>query len=242
MPLLIALHGAYANGAFMERYSALSQLADRSGFAVVYPDAAGPRWRIAHAEGDADVKFLDTLIDRLLSAGCVDAGRVSVVGVSNGGGMAARLACEADERLAGLVTVAGSYRTLPRCRARWPLSVLEIHGTADTVVPYRGDRRDPQSDILAWVRGWATRDGCPAALRQSKVARDVVRLAWSGCRGSAAVQHLRLIGGAHAWPGADPPDAGPDLGVSASQEAWTFLRGRRRAGGVSDDRDRLSRR
>ena len=35
--------------------------------------------------------------------------------------------------------------------------------------------------------------------------------------------------GAHAWPGADPPDPGARLGVSATGETWTFLRDRRLA-------------
>jgi polyhydroxybutyrate depolymerase len=237
LPLLVALHGASGTGAFMERYSGLSRLADREGFAVVYPDSAGSRWRIAQADGDADVRFIDALLDRLLAARCFDADRVSVVGVSNGGGMAARLACEAGERLAGLVSVAGSYKTLPACQARSPLSVLEIHGTADAVVPYWGDPKVPQTDIVGWVRGWAYRDGCAAPSHRRQARPKVVRLDWHGCRDGASVAHLRLVGGAHAWPGADPADPGPNLGVSASQEAWRFLRGRRRAARVAADRD-----
>ena len=49
LPLILALHGAYGSGAFMERYSGLSRLADRAGAGVVYPDAAGPRWRATTA-------------------------------------------------------------------------------------------------------------------------------------------------------------------------------------------------
>jgi polyhydroxybutyrate depolymerase len=229
VPLLIALHGAYGTGAFMERYSGLSRLADREGFAVVYPDAAGPRWRIASGEGDADVQFLDALLDRVLAGGCIDDRSVSAVGVSNGGGMAARFACAGDDRLAGLVAVAGGYGTLPACRARRSLAVLEIHGTADAVVPYYGKPQDRSGDVLTWVRGWAGRDGCRPASRRTTVRQGVLRLDWTSCRGGTSVAHLRLVGGAHAWPGADPPDPGPQLGVSASAEAWKFLDGRRLA-------------
>ena len=99
-PLIVALHGAYGNGAFMERYSGLSRLADREGFAVVYPDAAGSFWRIS-ADG-ADVRFIDVLLDRVLAGGCFDAARVSAVGVSNGAGMVARFAWdELAARLSG---------------------------------------------------------------------------------------------------------------------------------------------
>jgi polyhydroxybutyrate depolymerase len=229
VPLLVALHGAYANGAFMERYSGLSRLAEREGFGVVYPDAARPLWRISAAEDGADVQFLDVLLDRVLAGGCFDARRVSAVGVSNGAGMAARFACAGDDRLAGVVAVAGAYGPLPACRARRPLSLLEIHGTADAVVPYRGTPQDPQADVLRWLRGWAGRDACRPVPRVTPERPGVVRLDWTQCRGATTVEHLRLVGGTHAWPGADPPDPGPKLGVSASEEAWRFLRNRRLA-------------
>jgi polyhydroxybutyrate depolymerase len=229
LPLIVALHGAYGNGAFMERYSGLSRLADREGFAVVYPDAAGSFWRISAGENGADVRFIDALLDRVLAGGCFDDRRVSAVGVSNGGGMAVRFACAGDDRLAGVVAVAGAYGPLPACKARRPLSLLEVHGTADAVVPYRGSPHAPQDDVMGFVRAWAGRDGCRPAPRATWERAGVERLDWTGCREATEVAHLRLIGGTHAWPGADPPDPGLRLGVSASEEAWSFLRGRRLA-------------
>jgi polyhydroxybutyrate depolymerase len=222
VPLILALHGAYGSGAFMEGYSGLSRLADREGFGVVYPDAAGSRWRIAAGEGDADVRFLDALLDRVMSGGCFDERRVSAVGVSNGAGMAARFACAGDDRLAGVVAVAGDYGTLPGCRARRPVSVLEIHGTADEVVPYPGA-------VVGWLGGWADRDACAPRPRRIRQAPHVLRLDWRGCDGGTEVAHLRLAGGVHAWPGSEPADPGPQLDVSASGEAWEFLRDRRLA-------------
>jgi polyhydroxybutyrate depolymerase len=223
LALLLALHGTGGSGAFMERYSGLSRLADRAGFAVAYPDSHGRSWRVSGA--DDDVRFLDALIDDLLAGGCFDPRRVSAAGVSNGAGMAARFACAGDDRLAGLVSVAGGYGSLAACRARRALSVLEIHGTADRVVPYRGTA----GDVLRWLRGWVVRDACARRARRTHRDRGVIRLEWAPCKGGTAVAHLRLLGGAHAWPGAHPPDPGPNLGVSAAQETWEFLRPRRLA-------------
>jgi polyhydroxybutyrate depolymerase len=237
VPLILALHGAYGSGAFMERYSGLSRLADRYGFAVVYPDSVGTRWRIAATDTDADVRFLDGVLDRLLAGGCADEDRVSAVGVSNGGGMAARFACAGEDRLAGLVSVAGGYGSLPQCQARAPLSVLEIHGTADSVVPYYGRPNDPGGSVLRWLGRWIDRDSCGRSPSRSESPARVQRLSWSSCRDGTEVRHLRLLGGAHAWPGADPPDPGPSFGISAAEEAWEFLRGRRRASAVAKDHE-----
>jgi polyhydroxybutyrate depolymerase len=225
MPLILVLHGAGGNGPFMERYSGFSQLADRAGFGVVYPDAGRFEWKLSADVGNPDVAFLGTLLDRVLSGGCFDAQHVSAVGVSNGGGMAALFACTGGDRLAGLVTVAGSYKMLPSCQVKRPLSVLEIHGTADQVVPYEGKPDDPGDDVLNWVRGWVRRDVCPSAARRTHPHPRVLRLDWGPCSGGTAVAHLRLNGGMHQWPGADPPDPGPELGVSATGVAWTFLHG-----------------
>jgi polyhydroxybutyrate depolymerase len=227
MPLVLALHGAHHDAAFMERYSGLSRLGDGAGFGVVYADAGRPRWHIAASEDSGDVQFIDTLLDRVLGGGCFDARRVSAVGVSNGGGMAARFACAGDDRLAGLVAVAGDYAPLPPCRAHRPLSVLEIHGTADTVVPYAGTPTAPGSAVANWLRGWASRDACSPAPGRAVVRPRVLELQWRACDAGTSVEHLRLVGGTHAWPGADPPDPGPQLGVSASGRAWAFLKGKR---------------
>jgi polyhydroxybutyrate depolymerase len=229
LPLVIALHGAYGNGAFMERYSGFSRLAERDGFAVVYPDARGNFWTLSPGKGPDDVAFVKALLDRLEAGGCIDKTRVYAAGVSNGGGLTARLGCELSGRLAAVAAVAGGYGDLPECRPDHRLSVLEIHGTADAVVPYHAAR----GDVLEWLQRWVARDGCRPTARRSAVVARVRRYTWSGCRMGSAVEHLAIAGGTHAWPGADPPDPGPPVALSASVEAWRFFSHHRRTGEVT---------
>ena len=143
--------------------------------------------------------------------------------------MAARFACAGDDRLAGLVAVAGDYRTLPACAARRPLSVLEIHGTADAAAPY-GTAQDPRGGVFGWVTAWVDRDACPAAPRRTWQSPRILRMGVDAVPrrddGRACAPRRRP----HAWPGADPPDPGAGLGVSATAaETWAFLRDRRLA-------------
>jgi polyhydroxybutyrate depolymerase len=139
LPLVIAFHGAGGNGPGFERESRLSRRADRSGFDVVYPDAFGSRpfWNMSgHVPGKPDdVAFTRDLITRVEGAACVDDRRVYATGVSNGGGMAARVGCELSSRIAAIAPVAGGYSLLDACRPQHRVSVLELHGTADKVVP-----------------------------------------------------------------------------------------------------------
>ena len=112
LPLVLALHGVGGNGKFMEEYTGLSRLSNRKGFVVAYPSAYGSpaRWNIAGPPGAEpdDVAFGRDLLDALGARLCIDTGRVFVTGVSNGGGMAARLGCELSDRLRAIAPVAGS--------------------------------------------------------------------------------------------------------------------------------------
>ena len=141
MPLVLALHGFGGNARFMETYTGLSRLSDRRGFMVAYPAASGnpSRWNIAGTAGGQgdDVAFIAALLDTLESRLCIDTGRLYATGVSNGGGMVARLGCDLSDRLDAIAPVAGGYSSLPPCAPARPLSVLEIHGTQTTSCPTR---------------------------------------------------------------------------------------------------------
>jgi polyhydroxybutyrate depolymerase len=227
LPLVVILHGAYGNGAFMERYSGFSQRADASGFAVVYPSAGRHFWTLAPGSGPDDVAFINRLLDELLSGGCFDARRVSAAGVSNGGGLAARLACDLSSRLAAVAMVAGGYSQIRDCHPDHPVSILEMHGTADPVVPYRGGA----GDVPRWVHRWVAHDGCDRQPARSNPVSRVTQYVWPYCHAGVVVEHLAIAGGRHQWPGSKPPDPGPRISMSATDEIWRFFQDRRLASG-----------
>jgi polyhydroxybutyrate depolymerase len=216
LPLVVALHGSGGDGPFMESYSGLSRLADTAGFAVVYPSAPGRVWSYGT---DRDVAFIDELLDQLAGRACIDASRVYVTGVSNGGGMTARLGCRLAERVVAIAPVAGGYKALPTCTPQRPVSVLEIHGTADSVVPYGGAPPDYSGSVTKYLRGWLGMDGCKGRVQRSTVNASTQRLRWTGCTAGTTVQHLRLFGAPHTWPGSDPRDPWPD----AQEMVWDFF-------------------
>jgi polyhydroxybutyrate depolymerase len=225
-PLVVALHGGGGTGRFMEGYSGLAPVSDRAGFIAVFPDATGPRrfWNLDASKGPNDVAFAAALIERVATVACVDPARVFAVGVSNGGGLAARVGCELSGRVAGIVVVAGGFGRLPACHPARPVSVLEIHGTNDASVPYGGDPADGHAgDVGRWLAGWARRDRCSGATPSRRVAPRSVRTDWRGCAAGTALAHIRVLGGGHQWPGATPPDPGPRSTFSAAQQAWAFL-------------------
>src|SRR5262249_7001916 len=104
-PLVLVLPGANETASDISSYTGYSRLADRRGFLVAYPTATGsrPSWNVSGTQAGKpdDLAYLRKVITTLTGAGgCADPARVGVTGVSNGGGMTARLACDAADLLA----------------------------------------------------------------------------------------------------------------------------------------------
>jgi polyhydroxybutyrate depolymerase len=229
LPVVIGLHGA--GGQFFESYSGFSVLADAERFIAVYPNPifgenGHTSWDIASTVpgGGPDVQFLANLLDYLESNLCVDTSRVYAAGVSNGGGLAARAACELSSRFAAIASIAGGYKSLPDCQPANPVSVVEVHGTSDTVVPYDGFRPAGAGAVRPWLSMWGQRDGCEGRPSVSRIAPRVERYDWTGCAEGAAIEHIEIFGGGHQLPGGIPPDVGQSSTVSATWLAWKFLR------------------
>lgn len=225
LALVLALHGAGGSGPQMERYSGFSRVADGGGFVVVYPSSEGSSWNSTGAANlPDDVRFLGTLITDLEQSMCIDPERVFATGVSNGGGMVAIAGCELSEQIDAIAPVAGGYQGQPACRPSHPLSVLEIHGTADPVVPYFGRHGRRTSDRLPpYVNGWVRRDGCSSTAAVSRLAPRTTWYRWGGCASRVRVQHIKIQGGRHQWPGATPPDPGPRATICAECTIWRFF-------------------
>ena len=223
-PLVVALPGAGQFARDFAKYTGYSKLADRKAFSVAYPTATGSRpfWNISGTQPGKpdDVAYLREVIAQAVQASCADPARVSVTGVSNGGGMAARMACEAADLLAAAAPVAGGYKSLPDCHPSRPVAVLEIHGAIDHVVPYDGDETGAGS-VPAFLKQWRRLDGCHGGATRSKPRGNVVELRWSHCANGTAVEHDRIIDADHSWPGYDDVDG--ITGFASTRRTWSFL-------------------
>ena len=230
LPLLIALHGFHGDGPAMERGTGFSALADRAHFVAAYPSAPGGQWAIYAGEprAESDLDFVRTTIDQLSSSLCIDRRRRFVVGVSNGAGEVARVACLLADRLAGVAPVAGDYRSLPACHPPRPISMLEIHGVKDPVVPFGGRSGDHAGGVPSFVAMWRTLDRCGHAVSRSRSGPHSARLTWR-CAGLTQVSQVKLYDAGHVWPGAPPPGRvpGPE---SAAGVIWRFFSGLRQRG------------
>jgi polyhydroxybutyrate depolymerase len=141
VPLLLDLHG-FSSNAFDERtYSGQLQQSEKRGFIAVWPQGEGFSWNgygccavadLAHVD---DVAFLRSVISEVKRRANIDSDRVYVTGISNGGGMAQRMACEAADVVRAVASVSFPLN-YDRCAPSRPIGVTEIAGTADKTIPY----------------------------------------------------------------------------------------------------------
>ncbi|WP_150957334.1 alpha/beta hydrolase family esterase [Microbacterium testaceum] len=222
-PLILAFAGYRAPAGELEREVGLND----SGAVVVYPQpassAAGTGWQGApYSSGADDVAFTSALLDEVESRLCIDTARVFAAGMSNGGGFVSLLSCALPERIAAFAVVSGAVypATNPPCPDAPPVPVIEFHGTADDVIPYDGGTRHDARvlPVPQWLSQLATRNGCAPDPRSETVAPGVEKQTWTGCRDRGALEHYRIAGGGHVWPGAS--GSGEQLGATRLIETF----------------------
>ncbi|MGA0895326.1 MAG: alpha/beta hydrolase family esterase [Ilumatobacteraceae bacterium] len=249
-PLLVALHGGLGTSSQFQANSGFDGLAESNGFVVVYPDGIGARadgtgpqtWNGGYCCGPAaragvdDVGFIRQLIDRLEAERSIDSSRIFVAGHSNGAIMAYRLACELSDRIAAIGVQAGSLG-VDTCAPARAVSVIHLHGTADTNHPIDGGVGSGVSGVAFRpardaVEALAAADGCSPTPMPSldPTNPDLAVTTWAQCREAATVRYVVVDGATHAWMGrpalselASSFVGEPYPNLDASRAIWSFL-------------------
>ena len=214
VPLVINIHGFVQWPANQAEVSQWNRLADEEGFIVVYPSGLGfpKRWRVAVSSEDPvavekELRFFEDLIDRLSAEYAIDPARVFANGLSNGGGMALRLACGLPDRIEAIGGVAGAYLVdLADCPGGVP--GIFFHGMLDKIVPFEGGPSErfalPFPNIAAFVEDYARLNGCTLDETAILDKGNVLGIHYEGCPPGAGVEFYTIKDGGHTWPGGSP--------------------------------------
>jgi polyhydroxybutyrate depolymerase len=250
VPLVIGLHGAVQSAAEFETDFGLNRIARRERFAVAYPeglnrvwdDARPPMLRLGYIvqPGD-DVPFIAAVVRDLIARGIADSARVYIAGLSMGGFMAARMACERAELFAAVAmmaaTVPEQYRA--ECSPGRTMPVLMMHGTYDPIIPWFGMPMGGTGILSAadTAQLFADLAGCMIHTDSQRASLDKSRPVavrrWSICRDNAQVMLYVIPGGGHLPPSADPGRGDTFVSlfltershaIDAAEEIWSFFR------------------
>lgn len=216
--LVLSLHGGGGTGIAQRGLTGFDAVADAHNLLVVYPDGYEKSWADGRGASPADrhhvddVAFLVGLVTKLQNDYSVAPGHVFVTGMSNGGFMSNRLACDRADVFAAVAPVAGTLGVGVACNPSRPVSVWAAHGTADPLVPFKGGAVRGRGGLShavsaeAMVDKWRKADGCQGdpSMELLPDARDgtvVHRFDSTSCAASTEVVFYRIDKGGHTWPG-----------------------------------------
>jgi len=197
-PLVLNFHGLFGSPSQQVEFSQFDPAAEAHGMLVAYPEGIGASFNAGGCCGEAssndvdDVGFARELVADVSVKMCVDPRRVYATGMSNGGHMAHRLACEAADLFAATASVAG-ISWVQSCTPARPISVIQFHGSADLIVGYSG--------VPELMAAWADRNGCSPTAEITFEQGDMLCQTWPGCDADVEVSLCTIDGGGHCWPG-----------------------------------------
>lgn len=200
-PIVLAFHGWGQSAENLRGYSRL----DAADAITIFPEGKKKAWSpapYAKTSTTEDKKFVREIIDAVRATYRVDDARIFATGMSNGGGFAAYLACQMPDTFKSVATVSAAYYEdiLKNC-AHSPVGRLDMHGTVDPVVGYYGGTRHKTKyySVESVLEQDRKRNRCSTKVNTSRLVNNALDMKWSGC--TAPLEHIRIAGGSHVWPG-----------------------------------------
>lgn len=254
--LILCLHGGSGTPENMMRLTrrGFNRLADQSGFIVGYPAALNKFWNdgredsisLSHYNDIDDVGFLEKVIEYGIDSFRIDPSRVFISGISNGGLMSFKLACESSKKIKAIAAVSASLALdqLVTCSADTTISVMIINGTRDPIMPYDGGEikfnQQSRGVVLSTeetINFWKEENKCKEKVIKKDVSNtntfDETRsekFIYNNCENDSKVELITVNNGGHSWPGGRQYLGERFIGKTskdfdASKEIWKFFKG-----------------
>jgi polyhydroxybutyrate depolymerase len=230
-PLVFCIHGLGQDPImFCLTGAALDQKSDLAGYILVMPNGYQNSWNAGTCCGAAsnekldDVTLFRTIFAEVSKHLNIDLDRVYATGLSNGGYMSYRLACEAADLIRGAAPGAGAIgindigggtnaaSDFVTCTPSKPVSILDVHGTADPLIPYALQAKS--LELIAKQNGCSTQT-VPAPAPKS--AGDTTCVTYQGCPTGIEVTGCTIANGGHCW------FASPDCGTGGGAIGLAFV-------------------
>lgn len=250
-PLLIALHGGGGDMSYQSNDKLYKQISksEELGFIVAFPNGYSKfnsgkfaTWNAGKCCGDArdknidDVGFIREMIAKISFQLNIDKSKIFATGMSNGGMMSYRLACELSDMIKGIAAVAGTDNTI-NCSPKNPVSILHIHAKNDDHVLFNGGSGKSLSDnkekvteftsVPVTVAKWVKQNGCNETPKRVLEKSGAYCDLYSGCKSGTEVQLCVTEAGAHSWPGGEKIRRGAEetsKAISANDVMWEFFK------------------
>jgi|TARA_S200000501_G_scaffold373651_1_gene421250 polyhydroxybutyrate depolymerase len=213
-PLVFAFHGGGGNNNHW--VNTLKQFTDSGAFIGIYPQGHLNFWNLGPEPSTADdVAFVNIIVETLLTYTNVDSEKIFAIGASNGAGMVNTLAAKTQHFKAIAPVATQLIRSIDISQQTKPVSIFQINGAQDNVIPIEGGERLGHSFFSAYesARKWAVQFGCDLSPVETIIAGNTSYV-FSDCSDQAVVQYLRIENAGHRIPYDYP---------QLWQHIWTFF-------------------
>jgi polyhydroxybutyrate depolymerase len=245
-PLVLFFHGG---GGHMEHAASAygwEEKAEREGFVVAFPNGASrlPRqhlatWNAGECCGYArdknidDVGFVKEVIADIKRQVNIDAKKIFATGMSNGGMMAYRLACEMADTFKAIASVAGTDNT-KYCNPSRPISIMHIHAQDDTHVLFNGGAgkdafRDESkvtdfTSVPETINRWILRDNAEKSPQRVLDVPGAHADLYTSKYNNTEIELVVTDTGGHSWPGGKSVRGKePSRAIIANDIIWDFF-------------------
>jgi len=236
-PLIISLHGGFASPKGMFHLADFRPVAEREKFIIVCP-ASKHFWHDgANLHGIDDVKFISQLIDNMINTYHINPNRVYVTGISNGGFMTTRLACQLHNRITAVAVIAATLDVGEGYDVEKPMPVIYMHGTKDPIVSFDGGKLFGRHIFShkAIIDKWIAMNNCgkePHVTHITDKAGDgtsILKEEYVNSSTGFKVVSYIINNGGHTWPGGWQYFPRFIVGkttknLNACEEIWNFFK------------------
>ncbi len=222
LPVLFAFGGWGDSPENFRNYARLGTTPAAREAIVVYPRAIQNAWEgapYAVTQRGGDVEFVRLIVEELGAHFNIDRNRIYAMGMSNGGGFAVNLACQAPDLLAGVASISGAFYNpvnegcapLPPEAAGVPTFIL--HGAADNLTRFDGGllHNAPYLPVPVLHRSIADRNKCGPERIDRALRNTLTETTFANCAEETILWRAESLG--HDWW------YDPDV----ANAAWSFL-------------------
>jgi polyhydroxybutyrate depolymerase len=247
-PAVLLFHGGQGSATTIGAVTSnsgggFSAFADQKNFIAIYPDSVSGTWddgRATITNHTNDVAFTNAALDAVALDYKIDSKRIFATGISNGGMMTFRLACELSSRLAAVATVAANMPSdiQAGCSPVQAVPVAMFSGDTDPLMPYGGGTvagtlGGSVMSATATAAFWATKNAAALSTTTALPNTDTTDgtttdlLSYTS-PSDGEVAFYRINGGGHTWPGGMQYASALLIGkvakdFSANEAIWAFF-------------------
>ncbi len=218
-PLVFDLHAVSTNATIENLMTGLRGKSDKEGFVLVQPNGVGGSWNAgplccAPNDNIDDVGFIRAVRDKVVDDLCIDPKRVYSTGISNGGYLSHRIACDDTDLLAAIGPVVSNigWTNLDLCQPSRPIPVAMITGGNDSL-----------QDRIKTFEKWVALNGCSDSVVTEEIGVYTCTT-HNECEDGVQTTHCIGQGVGHCWPGTTFQLYPCNQSFNAGDYLWDFFK------------------